>query len=73
MTSKGEGEYYIIEDRNKGMGDFEYRFRSLFNGCAGSWKSLRVEAIEQGEAHTRLVERYFNACANTAPTIVGRM
>lgn len=60
-----EHEYYVIEGRNKGYGDFEYRFRSLFNDCVGSWKSFRDDAIKQGEAHARLIERYFNACATT--------
>ena len=75
MTSnRGEGEYYIIETHCKDCyKNFEYRFRSLFNGCVGSWKYLRCEAVEQGEAHAKIIERYFNACANTAPTIVGRM
>ena len=68
MTSnRGEGEYYIVEEKHP-----DYRFRSLFNGCAGVWGSYE-EAIKNGEAHARLLERYFNACANTAPTIVGRL
>ncbi len=68
MTSnRGEGEYYIVECRHP-----DYRFRSLFNACTGVWGSYK-EAVRDGEAHARLVERYFNACANTAPTVVGRM
>ena len=58
-----EIEYYTIESSYEGNGRTEYRFRSLFNNCVGSWSSIKEKAIEQGEKHKRLIERYINACA----------
>lgn len=54
-----EHEYYVIERNDSRYPS--YRFRSLFNGCVGSWNATREKAEKEGEAHAVLIERYLRA------------
>jgi len=54
-----EHEYYVIERNDTRYPS--YRFRSLFNGCVGSWNEIREKAVKDGEAHAALIERYLRA------------
>ena len=54
-----EHEYYVIESNDTRYPS--YGFRSLFNGCVGSWNTTREKAVRDGEAHAALIERYLRA------------
>lgn len=54
-----ENEYYVVEYSDTRYPS--YRFKSLFNGCVGSWNATREKAVRDGEAHAALIRRYLRA------------
>lgn len=59
MKQIHENKYYVIERKDDMY--TSYRFKSLFNGCIGSWQTTRKGAVKDGEAHAELIERYLKA------------
>jgi len=45
--------YRIV--KREGYHVHEYRFYSLYNGMRGVWHSTREAAIEEGEAHQKII------------------
>ena len=59
-------KFYSLERKEEPGKDYEYRFRSLFNNCIGSWKKSPGEAEFDGEQHTKVVKYVYK----TEPTIM---
>lgn len=58
----GDQRWYRIE--SQGDYYFEYRFRSLLNSCVGPWQKTIDEAVDDGEAHKRLILSLYEMARN---------
>jgi len=47
--------YRIEENGNAYFGSCQYRFYSLYNGARGAWYDDEKKAIEEGEAHQKII------------------
>jgi len=47
-------KFYTLEELVKGF-EKKYRFRSLFNGCVGTWQTSPTNARNDAQKHKQLV------------------